>query len=172
MKRKNSKSTAVANTEKPSTAVAVVITPNSLLAGLKAVSDERGDGVSVLEDESLPEIFKNARIIDIAFNPMPDWSEPGQYAYGLYVNKRVEVGPNNANVYEFKAPLKNGKSFAWATWGCWSIDYIMQSASPGDLVCLMYIGEKSTGRKDPMKIFKGQVVDADFVQDHLDKLHQ
>lgn len=149
---------------------AVIITPSSMLGDLKAAAEETGDDYQVKEDPSLPEIFQSARVVDIAFNPMPDWEKPGQYAYGLFTNKRTGVGPNGANVYDFKAPLKNGKSFAWSTWGCWSIDYIMKTAQVGDLVCLMYVGDKEVGRKDPMKVFKGQVVDRDFVKEHIDKI--
>jgi len=120
------------------------------------------DSLEVAKIEGLPAEFAGGSFMT-GFPPTVRFENPGDFAGGEFIHLRENVGPNNSRVYELAVPDGNGGTFNVVVWGSTALDRQFDSAYPpiqqGDKIGIVYIGEKSTKRKqNPVKLFALKVV--------------
>lgn len=120
------------------------------------------DSMEVAKIEGLPAEFVGGSFMT-GFPPTVKFEKPGDFIGGEFVHLRTDVGPNHSRVYELAVPDGNGGTFNAIVWGATALDRQFDSAYPpilqGDKLGIVYIGEKSTKRKQsPVKLFALKVV--------------
>lgn len=126
-----------------------------------AIIDE---ALEVSAIEGLPAEFLGGKFAQ-GFPPTVKFENPGDFAGGVYVNHRDGVGPNKSRIYELNVPNDTTEGLQVVVWGSTALDRLFDSAYPpvqqGDKLAIIYVGEKSTNRKqNPVKLFALKVIRA------------
>lgn len=120
------------------------------------------DSLEVAKIEGLPEEFLSGQF-ETGFPPSVRFETPGDFIGGEYVNHREDVGPNLSRVYELAVKGGGNKTINVIVWGSTALNRQFDSAYPpvqqGDKIGIVYLGEKSTKRKqNPVKLFAFKVI--------------
>lgn len=120
------------------------------------------DSVELSKIDGLPEEFLGGKF-STGFPPTVKFEKPGDFAGGEFVHLRTGVGPNNSRVYELAVTDGSGGTFNVAVWGSTALDMQFDSQYPpvqqGDKLGIVYLGEKSTKRKqNPVKLYALKVI--------------
>ena len=104
--------------------------------------------------QNVPGMMAGSSTFKDSFPPVVTWEKPGQYAAGVLVAMRGDVGVNKSNVYRLKDE-ESGRTFD--LWGSRVIDPLLDRAGVqvGDWICLIYLGDAPPKPgQNPARLFR------------------
>ena len=86
---------------------------------------------------------KNLKMEKQGSNRAIEWKKKGQELFAILVKQHIiPVGDEKRNQYEF-VDVANEHHFVWES----TVLKCLQNAKPGDIIRIVYLGEKGKGRK-------------------------